>query len=78
MAIGTAIGAFVLFIIFLWLAMIALAILAFVFWIFMIIDVAKRKFKDETEKIVWILVVVLAGIIGAIIYYFVVKRLDKH
>lgn len=43
----------------------------------MIVDVAKRKFKDENDKVVWILIVVLTGIIGALIYYFVIKRKDK-
>lgn len=52
-------------------------ILAFVFWIFMIIDCAKRKFDNENERIAWILIVVLAGVIGAVIYYFVVKRKGK-
>ena len=51
-----------------------LAILLFIFWIMMIIDCVKRKFKDENDKIVWILVLVFLHIIGAIIYYFVVKR----
>jgi len=48
-------------------------ILLLIFWIFMIVDVAKRKFPNENDKIVWILVIVLAGWIGAIIYYFVIK-----
>ncbi len=52
---------------------IVLMILLFIFWIWMIVDCTKRKFKNETEKIVWILVIVLAHFIGAIIYYFVVK-----
>jgi len=77
-AAGTLIGGFVLFIVIIWLSIIALSILAFVFWIFMIVDVAKRNFKKENDKIVWILVVVLAGIIGAIIYYFVIKKSNKH
>lgn len=49
------------------------AILATAFWIWMIVDCAKRNFKNENDKILWILVIVLAGIIGAIIYYFVIK-----
>lgn len=40
----------------------------------MIIDCAQRKFKSDSEKVVWILVIVLLGWLGAIIYYFVVKR----
>jgi len=61
-----------------WFVFFGLAILGFIFWIFMIIDVAKRKFKKDNDKILWILVIVLAGIIGAVIYYFVIKRPDKY
>ena len=68
----------ILFIVFLVLIIVALVIFLFIFWILMIIDAAKRKFKDETEKVVWILVVVLLGWLGAIIYYFAVKHPDKH
>lgn len=53
-------------------------ILLIVFWIFMLIDAAKRNFKNDTDKIVWILVIVLVGIIGAAIYYFIIKRKNKH
>ena len=52
-------------------------ILLFAFWIWMIIDCAKRKFKKENEKIVWILVIVLLSALGAAIYYFAVKLQDK-
>jgi predicted PurR-regulated permease PerM len=48
--------------------------LLFVFWIWMIVDCAQRKFKNSDEKIVWIIIVVLAGWIGGLIYYFVVKN----
>jgi len=44
------------------------------FWIWMIVDVAQRHFKDESEKIVWVLVVVLANWVGALIYYIIVKN----
>jgi hypothetical protein len=50
-----------------------LFILAFIFWILMLIDAAKRK-MNEGEKVAWILIVIFLGIIGAIIYYFVVKQ----
>ena len=56
---------------------IILAILAFVFWIFMLIDAAKRNFKADSDKIIWVLIIVFLGIIGAIVYYFVIKREDK-
>ena len=75
---GTIIGGFIAIFMVLWLLGIIVGILGFIFWILMIVDVAKRKFKQENDKLIWILVVVLAGIIGAIVYYFVIKREDKH
>lgn len=75
---GTAIAGIFLFLILIWLAIIVGMILLMIFWIFMIVDVAKRKFKEENDKIVWILVVILANWIGATIYYFVIKRPNKH
>lgn len=59
------------------LLVIAACVALFVFWIAMIIDCAKRKFKSDTEKVVWILLLIFLGILGAGIYYFAVKREDK-
>ena len=39
----------------------------------MIIDAAKRKFKNENERVIWILILVFLGMLGAVIYYFAVK-----
>lgn len=55
-----------------------LAILVFVFWLSMLIDCMKRKFKESSDKIAWILVIIFTGIIGALIYYFVIKNKDKR
>ena len=56
------------------LIIIILLVLGLIFWIVMIVDCAKRNFKKDAEKIVWILVLIFLGVLGAIIYYFVVKR----
>jgi TctA family transporter len=69
-------GIIILFAI-LWLAIIGLAVFAFVFWILMLIDCAQRNFKKDNDKIVWVLIIIFTGIIGAIIYYCLVKRKDK-
>jgi glucan phosphoethanolaminetransferase (alkaline phosphatase superfamily) len=69
-------GAIVLGISFL-LIIIALGIFVFIFWILMLIDCLKRRFKESSEKIVWILVIIFTQIIGAMIYYFIVKVNDK-
>ena len=44
----------------------------------MLIDCIKRGFKKENDKVVWILVIIFLHIIGAIVYYFVVKVDDKQ
>ena len=55
------------------LVVIAIGILLFLFWLWMLIDCLKRDFKKDYEKIVWILVMIFLHILGAVIYYFVVK-----
>ena len=54
--------------------MIVIPMLLLAFWIWMIIDCATRKFKNDTDRVVWILVIIFTSVIGALIYYFVVKR----
>ena len=56
------------------LVLIGVAIFLFVFWILMIVDAAKRDFKKDSERVVWILILIFLGGLGAIIYYFAVKR----
>ena len=70
-------GGFIAGFMLLMLFIVALVAFLFIFWILMIIDCIKRNFKGENDKIVWILVLVLLGFIGATIYYFVVKVNDK-
>lgn len=49
-----------------------------IFWIWMLIDCAKRNFAGPNDKVIWILIIIFAGMLGAIIYYFVVKRRNKR
>jgi hypothetical protein len=57
----------------------ALWVGAFVFWIVVIVEVAKipdMQFRAAgSEKIVWLLIVILAGIIGSLVWWFA-KRDD--
>jgi len=41
------------------------------FTVYMVIDCALRKFDDESQKVVWIIVIVILNMLGAIIYYYV-------
>jgi len=70
-------SAFMIGMVIFWLVFIVLIILGIIFWIMMLIDAINRKYPAENDKVVWILVIVLVGVIGAIIYYFVVKRAKK-
>ena len=58
------------------IALIAAAFL-FVFWVWILIDCLKRDFKKDIEKIAWVLVIIFLQLLGAVIYYFVVKIPDK-
>ena len=60
------------------LIIIAISVFIFVFWISMIIDCAKRKFKDDSGKILWILILIFLGVLGSAIYYFVVKKPENQ
>ena len=54
-------------------------IFLFVVWIMMLVDCAKRDNSDfpnagESTKTMWLLIVILASGVGAIIYYFLVRE----
>lgn len=53
------------------LVIVALGIWATVFWVMMIVHAARHQINN---KGVWIIVLVFTGLIGALIYYFTVKR----
>ena len=60
-----------LMVIFFWLIFFVIGILGTIFWIWMIVDCATNEPSEGNDKLIWILVVILAGLIGAAIYYFV-------
>jgi hypothetical protein len=44
---------------------------AFAVWLWMLIDAIKYTPSENNLKLIWILVIILTGIIGALIYMFV-------
>lgn len=44
---------------------------ATVFWLWMIVDAITKPIEN---KAIWILVLLVTGVLGAIVYYFAVKR----
>ena len=74
-AAGTILTGFLIF----WIIMWIIGILGFIFWVIMLIDAIRRtNWKQESDKTLWILIIVLVGLLGAIIYYFAEKRPLDH
>ena len=55
-----------------------------VLWIIALVDVLRSNFEDSTNKLIWVLVIILFPIVGAIIYfaigaiiYFAIGRRQK-
>lgn len=70
-AFGGLFLGFGIFFMLIFLVMMALAIAAFVLEILMIVHAAQNDIKDRA---MWIIVMVLTGGLGAVIYYFAVKQ----
>jgi prolipoprotein diacylglyceryltransferase len=60
----------------LWFLLLMVFIAGFIFQILMLVDCAQRNFKGN-DKVVWILLLVFLGVLGAALYYFMVKRKRK-
>ena len=71
--LGALVGGFIFLILF----AIVIGVLLLIFWIWMLIDCLKRDFRKDVEKIVWVLVIIFLHVLGAAIYYFVVKISEK-
>jgi len=56
--------------------LVAIAFLAF--WVWMIVDAAKRKFRNDLEKVIWLLVIIFASWVGAIVYFIVVRMMNPR
>jgi hypothetical protein len=67
---SAAIGGGILLLL-LWLFVVVLSLACSAFWIWMLIDCAVKESSEGNDKLMWILIIVLVGIPGAIIYYFV-------
>src|SRR3989338_7263929 len=51
--------------------------LFFIFWLLMLIDAVTREFDSDTDKVVWVLVIIFTNIIGALVYYFALYKKYK-
>lgn len=44
-----------------------------IFWVMMLVDCAKRDFKD---KLAWIIIIIFTHFMGAVLYYYTVKKAE--
>lgn len=59
----------ILFVLF-WLGGLLIGLVGTVFWIWMIIDCATKERSEGNDKVIWILIILLTHLIGALIYFF--------
>jgi hypothetical protein len=55
------------------LLMLGVGLVALAFWIWMLVHAIKNPGLSDSERIVWVLVIIFVQLLGAIIYYFVGK-----
>ena len=53
-----------------------IAILGSIFWIWMIVDCATNEPSGNSDKIVWLLVIIFLHFVGSLIY-FLVRRPER-
>lgn len=49
-------------------------LLTFGLWIIALIDIVRSEFSGQNDKLVWVLIVLFAPFIGAILYFAVGRR----
>lgn len=59
-------------------AMIIVGILLLAFWIWMLVDCAKRKFRNDVEKVIWIIAIVFCNWLGSLVYFIAVKSFNPQ
>lgn len=53
------------------LLFLAIGVAIMAFWLWTLIDCLKNESAEGNDKLIWILVIVLAGWIGSLVYLFV-------
>ncbi|MGE5734643.1 MAG: PLDc N-terminal domain-containing protein [Acidobacteriota bacterium] len=56
--------------------LVALALLAF--WIWMLVHAITNKGLSDTERIIWVIVIIFVHFLGALIYFFVARPKDPR
>ena len=54
-----------------------LAVAYIVFWIYTLVDVIRKDFRDPSMKIIWVLIILFAQVLGPILYWALAKNGDR-
>lgn len=65
---AAAAGAMGLGLVIFFIIMAIIGLVAFIFWIWSIIDCVKRDFPGDNEKILWLVIIIILGVLGSLIY----------
>ena len=56
------------------LVFVSLILCASCFWLWMLIDCATKESDQGNTKIVWVLIILFANLLGAVVYFLVRRR----
>ncbi|MEQ9307960.1 MAG: PLDc N-terminal domain-containing protein [Balneolaceae bacterium] len=56
------------------IGLVALTIIALALWFFAIADIVKGSLAGDTNRILWLLIVIFFPILGALLYLFIGKK----
>jgi hypothetical protein len=54
--------------------MLGLGIIGIIIYIFVLIDVLSSNFSSSTDKLIWILVVILVPLVGIFLWFLIGRR----
>ena len=52
-------------------AVLLLVGLGFLFWLWMLLDCVMKESNQGNDRVVWVLVILLANFLGAVLYWFI-------
>ena len=55
------------------LLMFVIGLLGLIFWVWMLVHAIQNKGLSDTERIIWVLVIIFVNLLGAFIYFLVGK-----
>jgi len=60
-----------------WGSMFVFSLVVLPFWIWMLVDCVQNVKSENNEKLIWVLVIIFASWIGALIYFFVQRPKNR-